>query len=845
MASHQMRIFMTKCHVSRWKSFLNAGFGHCHIRRITGCINQCAPKESKLENLTPGYTPQRNHWTRTPRTVIQRSAVRGQTSSAHSLADISAKNGLFHIDIPVQPSNGQPSGREAQHIRQPKIPGSKEVSYNYNKTMLTASAYLLRERAKLIAEPRTELESFHSKHTPRLFYLEREEYKHMASCLPRNDSELVTTCDSLSGEEFLDRIGTDKNSYFPVPYFIDGIQSLAQRSDEALISLNNDARFLRLCTIIRVICPKMSHEELVLVLMFLARVQVRTRVEALPALYEECRKRTESSTLRQQLLLVDAWRMIGLPVPRFSSEVFARCERHVPAMNTPELVQLIYLIGENRGAPKNVEKKSVHMLSDHFSSMTLTEVGAVCTGLFKSNTSPSTEDLMMQISDLVCSSDIQTVHSFFVVGILKHFRRQYYGYQHFFQYVANAVTPLLKWYPVMSCMQILLTYATMHICHAQLCNEIAEQIIQKADQWRSKDTTKVLWSYGTLQFLPESPQFLPTVLGQHLRLHDDMQEYPMNLVSSLLSLAYLQLFPWELIDRLYSKEFMDTVIDYMDKSGVDLRRDLLLLDRSLEIECPEYDGNRLDESLLLRSDISSEIVPSIGQQLTNRSEVRFIAGLVRAAVGTKEHYRIHSILPHFNTLDIEVRLDEKNRPIVFNTPSLRFGGNSKEDLSQFPNARTKANGQKGKNAVSLSSNLIADLTQQGTVQCAAAPRSMNIVQGTNPKELGAGGAKNGQRDGLRKGYLTNIERILQKPVAAPTPSGEKWLAIVVWARNHSHYGGSKLLGQHAMKRRQLELLGYHVIDVSFREWSTLFKSRDQLSNVKFMRNKIFNNSSKL
>ena len=33
----------------------------------------------------------------------------------------------------------------------------------------------------------------------------------------------------------------------------------------------------------------------------------------------------------------------------------------------------------------------------------------------------------------------------------------------------------------------------------------------------------------------------------------------------------------------------------MGKTGFDLRRDMILLDRALEIECPEYDGNRLDE----------------------------------------------------------------------------------------------------------------------------------------------------------------------------------------------------------------------------------------------------------
>ncbi|XP_041464977.1 FAST kinase domain-containing protein 5, mitochondrial-like [Lytechinus variegatus] len=757
-------------------------------------------------------------------------------SSVRHYAQLPAQQGLFHVKMPDldEGKSSSKSVPENTYIGKPNVRES-EVQYLYNKEMISASQYMQREREKLMSEPRSHMESFHSKYTPRLFYLEREQYKSTAVCLPREDLASV----DMSHKEFLDKIMVDKHARFPISDIMDCIKSLGLNSDEWLIDMNNDVRFLRLCIIIKAVCNTMTTDELAEVLTLLARAQIRTRNYVLPTLYQECCNRVGSMDLRTRLLVLDSWRMIGYPVPRFCEEAFAACRVEVPKMNTAELLQLIYLIGENRGAPDGLEESLVKQLPDHLTSLSLTELGTVCTGLFKSHSSPQTSDLMLEISDHVCSSDIQSVHSFFIVGILKHFRRQYAGYQHFFQYVANAVAPFLHLYPLMSCMQILLTYATMHICHPQLCDNLANEITHRADEWRSKDATKILWSFGTLQYLPDKPYFLPTVLEQLVDLQGEMEEYPLNLVSSLLSLAYLQRYPWELINRLFSKEFLQTVTAFMDKTGVDLRRDMLLLDRSLEIECPQYNGNRLDESIMLRSEIHSSIAPTVGQQMANRPDVRFIAGLVRAAVGRKENYKIHSILPHFNTLDIEVRLDEHNQLIPFEPSDPLPGAFSQggdDDSNSMFNNRKLSSDQKCKNAVALSSNLIANMTKM--TKGGDAPEDPSATGVDTPPEL-----KNVQESPRRvKDKRRNVKRILQKPVPAPSQSNEKWLAIVVWARNHSHYGGHKLLGQHAMKRRQLELLGYQVLDVPFQEWSQMMKNRDQQENIKHIKRKIFNNS---
>lgn len=64
------------------------------------------------------------------------------------------------------------------------------------------------------------------------------------------------------------------------------------------------------------------------------------------------------------------------------------------------------------------------------------------------------------------------------------------------------------------------------------------------------------------------------------------------------------------------------------------------------------------------------------------------------------------------------------------------------------------------------------------------------------------------------------------------------LAIQVSNRNHYCYLSKRLLGLHRLKRRQLRLLGYVVLELPFWEWFPLLK-RTRSEKLSYLHYKVF------
>ena len=113
-----------------------------------------------------------------------------------------------------------------------------------------------------------------------------------------------------------------------------------------------------------------------------------------------------------------------------------------------------------------------------------------------------------------------------------------------------------------------------------------------------------------------------------------------------------------------------------------------------------------------------------------------------------------------------MRLNKHNQPILFNDRSQQNGAvEPNTELKTFINSRKNGN-NKGKNAVALSSNLIANLTG-GSDSAEEVSADKADVEGLLTPAINT-------RDEGRRERLWNVKRILQKPLHAPANSGEKW-----------------------------------------------------------------------
>lgn len=88
------------------------------------------------------------------------------------------------------------------------------------------------------------------------------------------------------------------------------------------------------------------------------------------------------------------------------------------------------------------------------------------------------------------------------------------------------------------------------------------------------------------------------------------------------------------------------------------------------------------------------------------------------------------------------------------------------------------------------------------------------------------------------GALTAGAKSQAEPKAGRWQPREVRLALQVSNRNHFCYGSKRLLGLHCLKRRQLRLLGYVVVEIPFWEWFPLLK-RTRSEKLSYLHYKVF------
>ncbi len=72
---------------------------------------------------------------------------------------------------------------------------------------------------------------------------------------------------------------------------------------------------------------------------------------------EFCRRASEME-LHQLLLAADLWRCLGRVVSKYLERLFDNVSRNINQMGVPELVQLLYIIGEGRRCPETLVQPS-------------------------------------------------------------------------------------------------------------------------------------------------------------------------------------------------------------------------------------------------------------------------------------------------------------------------------------------------------------------------------------------------------------------------------------------------------------------------------------------------------
>lgn len=528
-----------------------------------------------------------------------------------------------------------------------------------------------------------------------------------------------------------------------------------------------------------------------------------------------CHKVWEMS-LDQLLLVADLWRYLGRRVPRFLKIFFSYLNLHWKDLSLSHLIHLIYIIGESRQGPPDLMQKLESLILKYIDLINLEEAGTICLGFFKSSSSLS-EFVMRKIGDLVCA-DMQHLSSYALVNILKMFRFTHVDHINFMKQFGQIAPQRIPSLGVQGVMHLTLACSALRFLDEGVMNAVAASLPPRVACCRSKDVAKILWSFGTLNYKPpNAEEFYSSLINEIHRKMPEFNRYPEHLLTCLLGLAFSEYFPVGLINFALSPGFVRLA---QERSKFELTKELYTLDGTIGIECPDYRGSRLSSHLQQEG---LEILWNLARKDMN-SKPEFVEALflLETMLGGPQYIKHHMILPHTRSSDLEVQLDVNMKPLPFNREAIRT-----EDVAKV---RLKHVG------ISLTDDLMNQLLNgksgrhsQGEIESDIGQQPMDVEKKTS---IPLGCSRYNVMDRLGAMEMSG----LFPPACTQTPQVK--LAIQLTNRNQYCYGSRNLLGLHNMKRRQLNRLGYRVVELSHWEWLPLLK-RTRLEKLAFLHEKVF------
>ncbi|KAM8857052.1 FAST kinase domain-containing protein 5, mitochondrial [Synchiropus picturatus] len=537
---------------------------------------------------------------------------------------------------------------------------------------------------------------------------------------------------------------------------------------------------------------------------------------------EELCRRASRMDLPQLLLTADAWRCIGKQVPGFLRRLYEAVESQ-PTLTAPELVHLLYIIGESRHCPAELTQPLVQLLMRHLHQLLPEEVGAVCLGLFKSQTSIS-ELLALRVFDKAHEVSAQ-MSDYALVNVFKYLRFSYLFHGPWMEAMAREVPRRAHGMGVQGLMHVVLACSALRYRSDPILVAVAQRIPSLVPHCRSKDSCKLMWSFGTLGFLPDqSPNFYPSLTQGLRQKKAEFLRYPEHLLTGLIGLAFVGHFPEDLISLALSPDFVKLALK---ATPLELKKDLLTLDGALALELPHWTGPRLSPEL--RAEVSEMVWKVAQTDMCQKPEVLEAESSLQELLGGREFVRKRMILPHTRSIDFEVHLDSSGQPVPLDQTSEPPQTPLKSGPSTHPSDIDWGVISVG---VTVTEDLIARLTSSkntttdpaASVAPRTAPRRVEPDRGL--PEPGC--------------HLTGdiMQRLARPSRTVVEPPEVVKLAVQVTTRNHFCCRSQQLMGFHAMKRRHLRLAGYRVVELNHRDWFPLLR-KSRMEKLAYLSRKIY------
>nr|CAI5862396.1 unnamed protein product [Callosobruchus analis] len=216
------------------------------------------------------------------------------------------------------------------------------------------------------------------------------------------------------------------------------------------------------------------------------------------------------------------------------------------------------------------------------------------------------------------------------------------------------------------CLHIALLNTGIQNCHTKTLQRVSEKMltsINDKNKIRLKDIERILNILTMFNYDPKTEPDIFQCCYKEIHSSERVNEvikYNRCLISALHYLSYKNMYSYQLMDKVLNVEYITEVYG---KSAKNVPRELFSLDCSIDIDCSDYNGNRLPKQLRYKAaKWVTEFTPTKDQIKKISAADQLILDTIdvtRNIVGGNNFLVIDHILPHFPRADIVV-CKEKN-----------------------------------------------------------------------------------------------------------------------------------------------------------------------------------------
>lgn len=742
------------------------------------------------------YNPSAYYQSRTEGSAIQRGSVRDEETSQSVTSAGFRQQSNYNV-----------------------IGSSRHLSISKNTRLGFAFKRDLADRRHQFDRPKNDVSAYRKRDT-RAFQRCRPEY----SMMTYDVSERPPAIPIKDGLFLLHKAALMKNmDASKIAHFI---CELGRLEPEQTVSVRGNMRFSMLLRYSVENLQNFTLLQLIEILRAFVRLELSHNHSILELYEAEFCCRTNEMELHQLLLVADLWRCLGRSVPQYVERLCDCISKHFNQMGPPELVQFVYILGESRQCPAFVLQCLDSIIMRQIEELKGEEVAAICLGLFKTQNSLS-EGALRRLVDRACVV-VKEISDFGIVNVMKLMRFSHLDHLPWLEMLSTEVPRRAPQMAVQGLMHIALTCSALHYHDDHVLLAVAKHLPHLPSQYRSKDAAKLLWAFGNLGILPNQCPSLHPRLTEALRDREaEFRSYPEHLLTSLLGLAFVGQFPHDLLNLALSPEFTHQVTGLLD-----LKKDLFTLDGTVAIELPGWTGPRMNPTV--KQEVTKQLWDFAKSELCQKPEVLEAEAVLQELLGEKVFVHKRMILPHMRSIDLEVHLDPSGNPLPVASETYQSQYNP-DNGSFWPQDWKQMH-----TGVTLTDDLLVQLTSGKNP---AVPATMSSQQPIlRPVEAST------RRESILSVGVDLTDDLLHAITKrqerssihnhANSASGGARLAVQVTSRNHYCYRTQRLTGLYGMKRRQLALAGYTVVEVPHWEWFPLLR-RSLAERLAYMHCKIF------